>query len=287
MDLKDILVFLDEGLASEGRLELAANIAHDHRACLSAVFMQDDRVSRPLPALAAAAAPWLGMFAGPPLSGAIDTAPGAVLADIAEQKFRERHRCINVEGDWHPIDGTDLAELITLARSADLVIIGQVNPNARPTPVWRPEEIVLSCGRPVLMVPYIGSYSRVGRRVLVAWDGSREAVRALNDALPLISDADAVTVMTVRARAKDLDHDSASTERILRHLARHGIAARADKQLQAGTSISDVLLSRSVDLAADLIVAGAYHHSQLRETLLGGVSRELFHHMTLPVLMSH
>jgi nucleotide-binding universal stress UspA family protein len=284
MDLKDILVFLDEGLASEGRLELAAHIAHDHRACLSAAFMQNNRVTRSLPA---PTAPWLGMLAGPPLSGAIDTAPGAVLADIAEQKFRDRRRCINVEGDWHPTDGTDLAELITLARSADLVIIGQVNPNARPTPAWRPEEIVIGCGRPVLMVPYIGSYSRVGRRVLVPWDGSREAVRALNDALPLISTADAVTVMTVRAREKDLDHESASTERVLRHLARHGIAARADRQLQVGTSISDVLPSRSVDFSADLIVAGAYHHSQLRETLLGGVSRELFHHMTLPVLMSH
>jgi nucleotide-binding universal stress UspA family protein len=284
MDLKDILVFLDEGAASEARLELAANIAHDHRACLSAVFIQNNRMARSQPTLAA---PWLGMLAGPPLSGAIDTAPAAVLADIAEQKFRDCRRSINVEGDWNPTDGTDLAELITLARSADLVIIGQVNSNARPTPAWRPEEIVVSCGRPVLMVPYIGSYSRVGRRVLVAWDGSREAVRALNDALPLIGAADAVTVMTVRARAKDLDHDSVPTERVLRHLARHGIAARADRQLQVGTSISDVLLSRSVDFSADLIVAGAYHHSQLRETLLGGVSRELFHHMTLPVLMSH
>jgi nucleotide-binding universal stress UspA family protein len=137
------------------------------------------------------------------------------------------------------------------------------------------------------MVPYIGSYARIGRRVLVAWDGTQEAVRALNDALPLISAAEAVTLMTVRARAKDLKHDSLSTERIIRHLSRHGIVAGAEEALQVGSTVSDVLLSRSVDLAADLIVAGAYHHAQLRETLFGGVSRELFHHMTLPVLMSH
>ena len=168
MDLKDILVFLDEGSASEGRLELAANIAHDHRACLSAVFMQNNRVSQATPSpccavawdVSRAAAFWRDRYC-----------TGAVVADIAEQKFRDRRRCINVEGDWYPIDGTDLAELITLARAADLVIIGQVNPNARPTPAWRPEEIVISCGRPVLMVPYIGSYvtgrpprsGRVGR----------------------------------------------------------------------------------------------------------------------------
>jgi nucleotide-binding universal stress UspA family protein len=284
MNIKDMLVFLDEGSASEGRLQLAANIAHDHRACLSAVYIQNNRMSRSSPTLAA---PWLGMLAGLPLSGAIDTAPSATFADIAEQKFRDRRRFFNVEGDWYLIDRIDPAELIGLARSADLIVIGQANPIARPALPWRPEEIVIGCGRPVLMIPYIGNYPWIGRRVLVAWDGSREAVRALNDALPLISAADAVTVMTVHSRVKDLKHDAQSTERVLQHLARHGIAARADQALQAGSSIADVLLSRSVDLAADLIVAGAYNHSQLRETLLGGVSRELFQHMTLPVLMSH
>ena len=194
---------------------------------------------------------------------------------------------LNVEGDWHSLDRADTGELITLAQSSDLVIIGQAKPDARPAPAWRPDEIVVCCGRPVLMVPYIGSYPQVGRRVLVAWDGSGEAVRALNDALPLMRSADEVTVMIVRSRAKDLEPVSTSMERIVRHLARHGIAARTAQALNIGSTISDELLSRSVDLAADLIVAGAYHHSQLRETLLGGVSRELFRHMTLPVLMAH
>jgi nucleotide-binding universal stress UspA family protein len=284
MNIKDMLVFLDDGRASEGRLQLAANIAHDHRACLSAVYIQNNPMGRSSPTLAA---PWLGVLAGLPLPGAIDTTPGAMLADVAEQRFRDRRRCFNVEGDWYPIDRTDQAELIGLARSADLIVIGQADPIARPALPWRPEEIVIGCGRPVLMIPYIGNYPRIGRRVLVAWDGSREAVRALNDALPLISTADAVTLMTVRARIKDLKHGAQSTERVLHHLARHGITAHAEEGLQVGSSIADVLLSRSVDLAADLIVAGAYNHSQLRETLLGGVSRELFQHMTLPVLMSH
>jgi nucleotide-binding universal stress UspA family protein len=284
MSLKDILVFLDEGSADEGRLRLAMKIARDHEACLSAVFMPNGHVTASLKSLAA---PWLGLAAGPPISGAIATSPSALLADNAEQQFRDRLRSIRVEGDWYPVDRTDISELITLAQSADLVIVGQVKPGTRPAPTWRPEEIVVCCGRPVLVVPYIGSYPQVGRRVLVAWDGSREAVRALNDALPLIRAADVVTVMTVRARAKDLEPNSGSMERVLRHLARHGITACPAEAFQLGTAISDVLLSRSVDLAADLIVAGAYHHSQLRETLLGGVSRELFQHMTLPVLMSH
>jgi nucleotide-binding universal stress UspA family protein len=284
MSLKDILVFLDEGSAGEGRFRLAMKIARDHEACLSAVFIQNGHATDSPRSLAA---PWLGLAAGPPISGAIVTSRSAVLADNAEQQFRDRLRSLKVAGDWYAVDRSDTSELITLAQSADLVIVGQVKPGTRPAPAWRPEEIVIWSGRPVLVVPYIGSYPQVGRRVLVAWDGSREAVRALNDALPLIRAADVVTVMTVRARAKDLEPNSASMERVLRHLARHGIVACPAEALQSGTAISDVLLSRSVDLAADLIVAGAYHHSQLRETLLGGVSRELFQHMTLPVLMSH
>jgi nucleotide-binding universal stress UspA family protein len=284
MSFRDILVFLDGSSASEGRLQLAAKIARDQGACLSAVFLRNGHATGSRPRLAA---PWLGLVAGPQTPCPIVTSQVSELAVVAERQFRDCLRSLEVEGHWYPLDRADTSELITLAQAADLVIIGQVNPAARPAPTWQPDEIVVCCGRPVLMVPYIGSYTHIGRRVLVAWDRSREAVRALNDALPLIRGADEVTVMTLRARARDLEPGSMSMEPLVRHLARHGIAARAVQALHLGSSVSDELLSRSVDLAADLIVAGAYHHSQLRETLLGGVSKELFQHMTLPVLMSH
>jgi nucleotide-binding universal stress UspA family protein len=284
MNLRDILVFLDEGTAAAGRLELAITVARDHGASLSAVFLQSNRVPDLPPGRAT---PWLGLGVGPAVAGAIMTSPRVLPADDAEQQFRDRLRSANVKGDWYPVDRSDTAELIMLAQAADLVVIGQADPGARAAPTWRPEEIVIGCGRPVLMIPYVGRYPQVGHRVLVAWDGSREAVRALNDALPLIRAADVVTVMTVRARPKSRETSGGSMDRVLHHLSRHGINARPVEALQSGVAISDVLLSRSVDLAADLIVAGAYHHSQLRETLLGGVSRALFQRMTLPVLMSH
>src|SRR5262249_43388408 len=152
----------------------------------------------------------------------------------------------------------DVAELIMLARSADLIIVGQVKLDSRPVPKWRPEEIVVACGRPVLVVPYIGGYTRVGRRVLVAWDGSREAARALNDALPLIGAAEEVTIVAVNTRSKDVSYESQSLKNIVRHLARHCIAARKEELWPAGGGIADLILSRSSDLNADLIVAGAY-----------------------------
>ena len=137
------------------------------------------------------------------------------------------------------------------------------------------------------MVPYAGTFDTVGRRVLVAWDGTREAARAANDALPLLENAEAVTVMFVGARETALAEHRPSIERMVHHLQRHGIPARTEETLQGDLRISDVLLSRAADLAVDLLVAGAYHHSQLREALVGGVSRELLDHMTVPVLMSH
>ena len=286
MNLKDILVFLDAGTASEERLWLATRIARDHQACLSAIFLLDDQAAGSPSNLGV---PGFGLTAGPLglVPSAAGISPSAMLAENAEQRFRDGLRSFGVQGDWYPMDRADTAGLVTLARAADLIIIGQMNSHARLTPTWRPEEIVVACGRPVLMVPYTGSFAQVGRRVLVAWDGSREAVRALNDALPVIGAAEVVTVMTVRASAKDFERDRLSSERIVRHLARHGVTAHADETLRNGIAISDLLLSRAADLSADLIVAGAYHHSPLRETLIGGVSRDLFQHMTVPLLMSH
>jgi nucleotide-binding universal stress UspA family protein len=283
MALKDILVFLDASPASEGRLRLATRVARDHGASLSAVFASNEQAADFPPGLGV---PRRGLMTQL-VPTAADLTHSPPLIDITQQRFRESRNFLGGEGDWHQLDRANEAELIALARTADLIIIGQTNPDARPAPSWRPEDVVVACGRPVLMVPYIGTFIEVGRRVLVAWDGSREAVRALNDALPVIAAAEHVTVMTVHARDKDFERDRNSTDRVIHHLARHGIAARVDQRLQSESTVSDCLLSRAMDFYVDLIVAGAYHHSPLREALVGGVSRDLFQRMTVPVLMSH
>jgi nucleotide-binding universal stress UspA family protein len=216
-----------------------------------------------------------------------DISQSTIFSDSAEQQLRECHHAFGGHGDWHQLDRSDSTKLLVLARTADLIIVGQINPYARLRQAWRTEDIVVACGRPVLIVPYIGTFTQVGRRVLVAWDGSREAARALNDALPVIGAAQVVTVMTIRVRDRDLERNRETTERIVRHLARHGISARAEQRLQHNVGVSDILLSRAMDLVADLIVAGANCHSLLRETLVGSVSRDLFQRMTVPVLMSN
>jgi nucleotide-binding universal stress UspA family protein len=294
MDLKDILVCLDPSDAGEGRLRLAAAIAREHHAHLSAAYVLPNGAPAVAPSgglgvSVPTGAAWLpqgSIVAGIPGPGVPPTA-GAALAEIIEERFREEVRPHAIEGDWHMFATGDSAELVALLRAIDLVILGQTSPDYRAPHGFRPEDIVVGCGRPVLVVPYAGAFDKVGRRVLVAWDGTREATRALHDSLPLIGKAEAVTVMTVRTREASFEQDAPSLERAVRHLGRHGIAARAEETPRGDMSISDLLLSRAADLAADLIVAGAYHHSQFREALLGGVSRELLDHMTVPVLMSH
>ena len=279
MDLRDIVVFLDASPSSEERLRLATRIARDHGAYLSAVFVHHDK-----------SAPGIDVRHGL-MTGFMPDAPGArqrtASTDIIEQRLHDCLRWFGGDGNWYDVEDAGSQRLTAFARTADLVILGQISRDLRRGSPWRPDDIVKDCGRPVLMVPYIGTFTELGRRVLVAWDGSREAARALNDALPVIRTARAVTVMTVHTRDGDLQHHRESAQRVVRHLKRHDIPARTDHPLRCGSAVADVLLSAAVDISADLIVSGAYHHSPLREALIGGVSRGLLEHMTVPVLMSH
>ena len=285
MGLRDVLVFLDTRAASEERLRLALHIAEQHRACLSAVFLEDDYVGE-LPS--GLSIPRIALMAGSAVPMAAQAPHVAIDTEAAAQTLRKRLCGSKAAGEWHSLNQPPTAGLVRLARTADLVIMGQINPHMRGEAKYRPEEIIAACGRPVLMVPYIGTFDHVGRRVMVAWDGSREAARAVNDALPVIDTADTVTVMTVRNHPRTADERlRAEKDRIVKHLSQHGVTARVEETLRGSNTIYDVLLSRVADYSIDLMVAGATLHSRLRDALICSVSRGLFRHMTVPVLMSH
>ena len=293
MALQDILVGIDPSTAGEGRLKLALNLARTHQAHITACYVMREERGAPSPISprvpvspgpGVLIAPEAGTTAGDPAFP--PASREAERAEQVEELFRTELRAHGLGGEWHLLSPGKAALFIDLAKAFDLTILGQLSPEIRSTG-FRPDEIVIATGRPVLVVPYAGTFDTVGRRVLVAWDGTREAARAANDALPLLENAEAVTVMFVGPRETTLAEHHPSIERMVDHLQRHGIPARAEETLQGDLRISDVLLSRAADLAVDLLVAGAYHHSQLREALIGGVSHELLDHMTVPVLMSH
>jgi nucleotide-binding universal stress UspA family protein len=300
MAIKDVLVCLDASETGEGRLRLAAGLGREHGAHLAAAYLLSELGTVHGHAYGPGAIA-IGIGMTEPAVARIGEGNGdgtspdrmpelsqrALQAETIEHRFRAILQADGTAGDWHLFDRGEAAGLIALAKTVDLVVIGQHLPDAAAGAEFRPEEIVVACGRPLLVVPYAGNFSSVGKRVLIAWDGSREATRAVHDALPLIAAADAVTVVSVASRERGLERHHASVDRIVRHLERHGLAVRREEDMQAGLSVCDLLLSRAGDLDADLIVAGAYHHSRFREAMLGGVSRDLLDHMTVPVLMSH
>jgi nucleotide-binding universal stress UspA family protein len=135
----------------------------------------------------------------------------------------------------------------------------------------------------VLMVPYAGNFPDAGKRILAAWNGTREAARAFADALPFFTVAAEVTVLTVNPAG-----DAAPMEAdVKRWLMQHGVRGATRIAHTEKIEIADVLLSAAADMSADLIVMGAYGRSRLRELILGGATHGILRHMTAPVLMSH
>jgi nucleotide-binding universal stress UspA family protein len=291
MPLADILVCFDSSPAGEERLAAATRLARNAGARLLGVYpLHDDAVDAPL--FPANPVPAAGVSTGAAAVGVMEPAVsvprGMAQAEIASEHFQEMLRLNMIGGDWHMLDGGKSAELIELAKTVDLVVAGQFERQGRGrTAAVRPEDIALACGRPVLIVPYAGNFPTIGTRVLVAWDATREAARALHDAMPLMEMAEAAAVVTVVTNESERETALASLDRVVRHLERKGISATAEATLRGDLGVSDVLLSRASDIGADLIVSGAYHHSPYREALFGGVTYDLLDHMTVPVLMSH
>jgi nucleotide-binding universal stress UspA family protein len=286
MSFKDILVHLDEGPRSSTRLAVALDLARRQKAHLTGIFVVDIPGSE------------LFFGAGMPFSagGGMDQMVSSLRteatsrAEAAGQEFRDALRREGLEGEWRIVEGDTVSLLALHARYADLTVLGQPNEDEAykgPSPDAVLVNVLLSSGRPILAIPYAGKFERVGERVLVAWNASREATRAVNDALPLLRDATAVTVLAVNPRHGIEGHGDVPAADIALHLARHGVKAEAAHTIANDISEGDALLSYAADLGADLIVSGGYGHSRAREMVFGGVTRTLLQEMTVPMLMSH
>ncbi len=191
-----------------------------------------------------------------------------------------------VRGEWRTANG-DPANLIgTHARYADLAVMGQAAEDDRPDDPELPTVVATMTSRPVLIVPRAGNFGEAGKRVLVCWNASREATRAITDALPILQRADHVTVLAVNPD-DGAGHGAVPGADISHYLARHGVRAEANRTYAEDIDIADAILSRASDLGCDLIVMGAYGHSRVREWIFGGVTRSIMRTMTRPVLISH
>ena len=145
----------------------------------------------------------------------------------------------------------------------------------------------MSLGRPVLYVPSAGRFDDCGTRVLVPWNASREAARAVEEGLAFLREAKAAEVVTFDPDKVFPTGNIAPESDMRAYLNRHDVNARVVGLPSGGIDVGSAILSRAADNGADLIVMGAYSHSRARELVLGGATRTLFKSMTVPTLMSH
>ena len=281
MSYKDLLVVLDSEATARKRVAFAAALAERFSAHLIGLY--------PLPT---PEAPRHFGYYDPALLDPFFTELRETSRSTAvkmREAFDHATGLRGLSAEWREIpEGLD-ADPALHARYADLVILGQLDPDRTETELIRPrpEQVALASGRPVLIVPYAGHFDDVGRRVLVAWSATREAARAVSDAMPLLMSAELVTVLTIDPSEGPHAHGELPGADIALHLARHGVKAQIERTVSAGLPVGEVLLSRAADLGVDLIAMGAYGHSRMREMLLGGATRSVLRSMTVPVLMSH
>ena len=172
-----------------------------------------------------------------------------------------------------------------IARRFDLAIVGQAETEKDTVQELIAESTLFESGRPVIVVPYIQKGPLKLERVMVCWDGSRPATRAIADSLPLLAHAGLVEVVIVADERGKQDEIAGAD--MGQHLARHGLKVDINRIPSGDVDVADVLLSHAADSGTDFIVMGGYGHSRLREFVLGGVTHSILRSMTIPALMSH
>ena len=277
MALKDLLVYVDDSEVCRARVDVAIHLAQTHNAHV------------------------VGLYAMPPLEIPVYAEIRIPDEILAEQKEAARARAAkakeafvavtdkaDLSSEWRFVEAKPAPTLALHGRTVDLVVVGQKD-DTDPLAIAGSltEDVVLDCGRPVLVIPSIGAPDTIGDRVLVAWNASRQAARAVNDALPLLKQAQTVDLLAINSPGHAAGEGGMPSTDICQHLVRHGVNATATHLEAQDISVGEMLLSRAADKGADLIVMGAYGHSRFRELVLGGATRHLLEHMTVPVLMAH
>ncbi|MES2016912.1 MAG: universal stress protein [Pseudomonadota bacterium] len=276
MSYKTILVHVDHSPHCEGRMRAAASIALEHQGHLIGAAMS-------------------GMARVVYEDGSADLGLALIAAQMGALRARAETALANFAAiatsmgvsSFEPrmVDDDPEGGLALQARYADLVVVSQPDPEdvcSRLAP-GLPSNVMLASGRPLLVVPHSGSFSHIGRRVLLAWDGNLEATRAVACALPLLRRAGAVSVAIFNPGVM---HGAQPGADIALYLARHGVKVDVNVH-QCDIEVGEALLSLAADQQSDLIVMGGYGHTRFRELMLGGVTRTVLRSMTAPVLMAH
>jgi len=275
--IKDIVVNLTVGAQRDVAADYAMSMARHFGAHIAAVSFCYEMV---VP----------GSVFGSMATGLIQAqrAESEKAAADASKRFEEAARLAGISFETRLFHAplVDAVEMFgRIARRYDLSIVPQEEPNTPPGRDMIIESALFQSGRPVVIVPYIQKQGVKFDRVMVCWDGSRNAARAVADAMPILQKAKSVEVVVViGAHGKSKELPGAD---IAHHLARHGLNVQLSELVADDIDVPNTILSHAADAGTDFIVMGGYGHSRWREFVLGGATRAMLSSMTVPVLMSH
>jgi nucleotide-binding universal stress UspA family protein len=280
MSYKTIIVSLNDISRSETLLTLATGMAAKHEAHLIGLYVIP--APRIYPAVSAHVTP------------IVLNETKTFFEEKAEQSrnaFEKAASAAGVEAEWRRLnsDSPNIADgVIEHGLQADVLLISQRNDlgNDGIEPDFC-ERVVMESGRPVIVVPHNGKFNEIGEHVVVGWNASREATRAVFDAMPMLESSEETRLIWVDPQKQWEKSGNLPGAEMAATLTRHGVRSIAEAMPTDGIGSGDALLNRASDLGADLIVMGAYGHTRLREFVFGGATRTMLDQMTLPVLLSH
>jgi nucleotide-binding universal stress UspA family protein len=268
MGLSHLLVHVDASPRSAERITLAATVARRTGARVTGLFAESSAI-------------------GPGIAERRD--PERIAADEATARRAFEERTAGLATDWWSVGGGDWAHVVgwtvVCCRYADLAVFGQQPEEGARLPADAIEQALEDSGRPLLVVPSAGKYPDVGRRVLVAWTGSRESARALNDAMPFLVGADEVSVLSIQLPSSGQTRAVPPVD-VVAHLAAHGVKASYEKLVLDEMRLVDHVLNRAADDAADLTVMGAHLQRSFPYLPRSGTTHDILRIMTTPVLLS-
>ncbi|MBI1407435.1 MAG: universal stress protein [Caulobacter sp.] len=278
MSYRDILVQVDEKTPSAARAAAAADLARRAGGFLTGVFLQSNFLSDYM------AAETLAYMSPPEIDALLKDHAKAVgdASEKARMTFEAAAASAGVKSEWRIIPGDDDRMMLACARCADLTVFPAVAQVSMARYRIAAGNLAMAVGGPVLVTPDKGYPADCGRRILIAWNGSRESARALRDAWPLVMAADEVHVLVVAPEG-----DAAPDGLLQRHLERHGCAANVIVDPSLDEAASDILRRQIKSLQADMLVMGLYGRPRFQELVLGGVSREMLAEPPVPILLSH
>lgn len=279
MFIKDIMVLCDAGDANDYRVESTFLIAKVFEAHVTGMHLI------PYPVIPV----YGGTFPEPIPYYASDQLDEAnAVEKNLKSRFEKKATELEIPHEWKSIDGVDVRYIIDNARYSDLVVVPQGYSRFGEENTQKIDSYLsIQLGRPLLIMPDLKKIFTLPKRVIIAWNESHEAARAVHDALPFLQLAEQIQVISISKTDEDEKANMIYCDDLRKHLTHHGLNLEVVSIDQSVKGTGATILESAIEFDADLIVMGAFGHSRLKEVVLGGVSRYLLNHTTIPLFLSH